>query len=592
MAQDVFVPPVPKGIARDGGKVRTPAHEIPFPDEEGTWMRVRSERFDILSNASEERTRELVAEVETLAAALMRASERFAPPRTRATVFVFDRRRDSQPYFDLLFAQENAKATGAYVRYDGGGTMIIDGSRRAGPLRRDPGIRTAMHELLHDLLQQNGGGAPLWIEEGLAEYFSHARVDGDRVTAGDPIRQHLLLLNQRIPMTLEQLFAVKTESKEGSSTWFYAQSWAAVHWLIGTDQQAFFAFLRDVEHGMPVPDALRTHYGRSVAELESAIRWRSPISRRVGLQGSRAAEPTAPKSVDRPTLLFELGRFLSHIAGAENEAQRHYREALRIDPKHARTLAAVGELEAAVAAAPDDPAVHLLYAETLLTTAIGPFAGIFEPVAGDREKFRKARSLAERALTLGTETLDGGEGTARGIIGTTFLVESDLAPGIAQLEQARTLLPQRMDFALNLYAMYLRAGDRAKADALFATAFENARDKQTIFAARNALVISETARANDLATSGKLDEAAAIVRELASTMTDPAGRREMEMHAAKLEQTSAVNRHILQYNEAIALANRGKNREAIKVLEELLKVATDSSVVHDATKLRTELKKR
>ena len=102
MAQDVFVPPVPKGIARDGGKVRTPAREIPFPDEEGTWIRVRSERFDILSNASEERTRELVAEVETLAAALMRASERFAPPRTRATVFVFDRRRDSQPYFVRL----------------------------------------------------------------------------------------------------------------------------------------------------------------------------------------------------------------------------------------------------------------------------------------------------------------------------------------------------------------------------------------------------------------------------------------------------------------------------------------------------------
>ena len=592
-AQDVFVPPVPKGIARDSGKVRTPAREIPFPDEEGTWIRVRSERFDILSNASEERTRELVAEVETLAAALMRASERFAPPRTRATVFVFERRRDSQAYFDLLFAQENAKATGAYVRYDGGGTMIIDGSRRTGPLRRDdPGIRTAMHELLHDLLQQNGAGAPLWIEEGLAEYFSHAQVDGRRLTAGDPIRQHLLLLNQRVPMTLEQLLAVKTESKEGSSTWFYAQSWAAVHWLIGTDQQAFFAFLRDVERGTPVPDALRTHYGRSVAELDTAIRWRSPISRKVVLQGGRAAEPSAPQAVDRPTLLFELGRFLSHIAGAENEAQRHYREALRLDPKHARTLAAVGELEAAVAAAPDDPGVQLLYAETLLTTAIGPFAGIFEPVAGDREKFRKARALAERALTLGIESLDGGEGTARGIIGTTYLVESDLAPGIAQLEQARTLLPQRTDFALNLYAMYLRAGDRAKANALFAAAFENARDKQTIFAARNALVVSETARANDLATSGKLDEAAAIVRELASTMTDPNARREMELHAAKLEQTAVVNRHILQYNEAIALANRGKNREAITLLDELLKVATDSSVIHDATKLRSELKKR
>lgn len=596
LAQDVFVPPVPKGIARDGGKVRTPAREIPFPAEDATWIRVRSERFDVLSNATEGRTRELVAEVETLAAALMRTSKRFEPSRTRASVFVFDRRRESQPYFDLLFSQEDARQTGAYIRYEGnryegGGAMIVDSSRKSGPLRRDdPGIRTAMHELMHDLLRQTDSAPPLWLEEGLAEYFANARVDGERVTAGDPIRQHLVVLNQRAPMSLDELFAVKAESADATSSAFYAQSWAVVHWLMGTDQQAFFAFLHDVERGTAVPAALRTRYGKSVADVAAAIRWRGPLSKRVVLQGTRAADPPAAQPVGRATLLFELGRFLSHIAGAENESRRHYREALRIDPKHARTLAAVGELEAAVAAAPNDPAVHLLYAETLLTTAIGPFAGIFEPAAGDHEKFRKARSLAERALTLGT----ADEGTARGILGTTFLVEKKegLTPGIAELERARALIPRRMDFALNLYAMYLRSGDRAKAAALFAAAFENARHKQIIFAARNALVVSETSRANALAASGKLDEAAAIVRQLAATVTDPIGRREMEQHAAQLESTSTVNRHILQYNDAIALANRGKNRDAIRLLDELLKIATDSSVIHDATKLRADLKKR
>lgn len=589
LAQDVFVPPVPKGIAREGGKVRTPIREIPFPGEDTTWIRVRSERFDVLSNTTEARTRELVAEVETLAAGLMRTSERFAPSRTRATVFVFDRRRESQPYFDLLFNMENAQPTGVYVRYEGGGAMIVDGSRKSVSLRRDPGIRTAMHELMHDLLRQADSAPPLWLEEGLAEYFAYARVDGERITAGDPIRQHLAVLRQRAPVSLEQLFAVKPETTEASSARFYAQSWAAVHWLMGTDQQAFFQFMHEVERGTPVPAALREHYGKSVADMAAAIRWRAPISKQVVLQTTRAAEAPPAHAIDRATLLFELGQFLSHIAGAEKEAQRHYREALRIDPKHARTLAAIGELEAAVAAAPDDPVVHLLYAETLMTTAMGPFAGIFEPAAGDHEKFRKARTLAERALTLG-----GEEGLARGILGTTYLVEKNegLTPGIAELERARALVPQRMDFALNLYSMYLRTGDRAKADALFAAGFENARDKQTIFAARNALVVSETARANALATSGKLDEAAAIVRQLAATMTDPMGRREMEQHAAKLESTSTVNRHILQYNEAIALANKGKNREAIELLDELLKVATDSSVIHDATKLRADLKKR
>src|SRR5207253_1143304 len=101
------------------------------------------------------------------------------------------RRHESQPYFDLLFGQENARNTGVYVRYEGGGTMIVDGSRKAPFRGDDPGIRTAMHELMHDLLRQDGSAPPLWLEEGLAEYFSNARVDGDRVTAGDPIREHV-----------------------------------------------------------------------------------------------------------------------------------------------------------------------------------------------------------------------------------------------------------------------------------------------------------------------------------------------------------------------------------------------------------------
>jgi tetratricopeptide (TPR) repeat protein len=592
-AQDVFVPPVPKGIARDGGRVRMPSGPIPFPDANATWIRVRSERFDILSDASEERTREIVSDVETLAAALTQRNERFAPSRRHAIVFIFEHRRESQPYFDLLFAQENARAVGAYVRYESGGTMIIDGSRKSGPLRRDdPGIRTAMHELLHDLLRQSESAPPLWLEEGLAEYFSNARVDGDRVIAGDPIREHLALLQRRVPMSLEELFAVKAESAAGTSTPFYAQSWAAVSWLISIDQEAFFAFLLDVEHGTRVATALRQHYGKSLQEMEDAIRWRKPNVRKVELEAKRATSTAQPTVVDRPTLLYELGRFLSHVAGAEAEVERHYREALRLDPKHARALAAVGDLEAAVAAAPNDAEVHLLYAETLLTTATGPFAGIFEPAAGDAERFRKARAVTERAIALGTANIDEGEGIAYGILGTTYLVESDLTPGIAALERARKLVPQRMDFALNLYAMYLRVGDRAKADALFAAAFENARDKQTIFAARNALVVSETTRANTLAANGKLDEAAAIVRTLAAATADPNGRRELELSAAKLEGTAAVNRHIITYNEAISLSNKGRNREAIQLLDELLQVATDAAVVSDATKLRADLRKR
>jgi tetratricopeptide (TPR) repeat protein len=577
-AQDVYVPPVPIGIAGEG-QVRRPQGPIPFPSPERRWIRLRSARFDVISSANDIRTRDIAADLDTLASALIRANPRFAPAATPATVFVFDKRRESQPYFDLLFARQNARATGAYVRHGGGGTMFVDASSRG---RFE---RTAMHELIHDLLRQQDVTPPLWLEEGLAEYFSNAEVRKGKVTAGVPIREHLTLLRLKPPMPLAQLFAMTPDSPAAASTAFYAQSWSVVDALMVSGPETFFTFLRDMESGTPAADALRTHYKQSVADLEAGLR-RPSLTRLTVFEGTPSVAATATP-LDRATVLFELGSFLSHVAGAERESQRHYEEALKIDPRHARTLAAIGEFERAVAAAPDDPEVHLLYAESLLSTAIGAFAGTFTPIEGDTVKFRKARALAEHALTVG-----GNEARARGILGTTYLVEPDLAPGITQLERALALAPQRTDVALNLYAMYLRTGNRAKADALFASVFEHARDKQTIFAARNVFVTAETERANALAQSGKLEEAAAVVHALAAKTPDALSRRDLERQADNLLAIAATNRDILTYNRAIELTNQGKTREAVKVLDELLGIAKDATVIKDATTLRNELKKR
>lgn len=577
VAQDVYVPPVPIGIAGEG-RVRTPQGPIPFPSDKTEWIRVRSPRFDVISSADPDRTRDIVGDLDTLGTALERANPS-RPAQTPATVFIFGNRRESQPYFDLLFAKENARATGAYVRHHGGGTMFIDGSRRG---RFE---RTAMHELVHDLLRRNGIAPPLWLEEGLAEYFGNADVRNGRVTAGEALKEHVAILKQKPLMSIDQLLAVQFESDAASTSVFYAQSWAAVDWLMSLNADAFFPFLRDVADGTAIASALQTHYKVSIRDVDVAIR-RRDNSTLLAVLKSIAPATTEAEPLPRATVLYELGAFLIHVAGAEKEAQRHFAEALRVDPKHARTLAAIGRFEEAIAAAPNDPHVHLLYAESLLATALGDFAGVFTALKEDEPRFRKARALAEHALTL-----DPDEARARGILGTTYSVERDLTPGIAQLEKALSLAPQRVDLALNLYAMYLRTGAREKADALYATHFEHAREKQTIFAARNVLVTSETERANALAQSGKLAEAATIVRSLAANTADPAGRRELERQAAQLESTDAVNREITAYNEAIALTNKGKNREALKVLDELLKSATDAEVIRDATALRNELKK-
>jgi tetratricopeptide (TPR) repeat protein len=286
-------------------------------------------------------------------------------------------------------------------------------------------------------------------------------------------------------------------------------------------------------------------------------------------------------------LIFELGRFLTRVGGAEKEATRYFEEALRLDPKHAPSLAALGRFEEAIAADPNDAAVHLTYAEWLLGNALGDFAGIFQAGVEHEESFRKARELAFHALSLGTD-----EARARGVIGVSHLVEEDLASGIAELERAHALAPARADYAIHLYAMYLLRGERSKADVVYKDLVERARDPQVGFAARNVRLRIETDRANALAKAGDLEAAAAIIREISASVEDGPARTELERHADQLTALGVVNRHIAMYNRAVGLSNKGRTREAAAVLDELLAVATDPGVVKDAKSLRKSLKAR
>jgi hypothetical protein len=102
----------------------------------------------------------------------------------------------------------------------------------------------------------------------------------------------------------------------------------------------------------------------------------------------------------------------------------------------------------------------------------------------------------------------------------------------------------------------------------------------------------ESDRASELAKTGKVDEAAAVVRRIAAGTPDPKARQELEAEALRLEGIGLVNRHITMYNDAIALSNTGRTREALKVLDQLLAAATDPLVVRDAKKLKAELGKK
>jgi len=254
-----FVPPVPKTIGGGRGVHRT--KEIPLPDAKEPWVRARSPHFVTLSSASEWRTREVVGQLEMVAAALQQVSPRFAANGEPTRVLLFARGRDAGPYFDLLLGH---RSSGAFVRTpDGAGTMLLDGSRPFAD-------RAVFHELVHNLLANSGSRLPLWLEEGVADYFSTAEVKDNTVRFGSQIREHFAILRTRPLMPVTDLFAIDASSPVANTGYFYAESWAVVDWMMRRDRAAFYQFMNDAEAGRPQVEAFRERF-RTAPETASRI---------------------------------------------------------------------------------------------------------------------------------------------------------------------------------------------------------------------------------------------------------------------------------------------------------------------------------
>ncbi|PYQ88320.1 MAG: hypothetical protein DMG03_04295, partial [Acidobacteria bacterium] len=93
------------------------------------------------------------------------------------------------------------------------------------------------HEYAHLLVHTAVRDVPVWLNEGLAEYYSTFALKngGRQADIGRPIARHVQLLRERL-LPVAQLLAVDQTSalyNEGERrSIFYAESWALTHYLL------------------------------------------------------------------------------------------------------------------------------------------------------------------------------------------------------------------------------------------------------------------------------------------------------------------------------------------------------------------------
>lgn len=146
-----------------------------------------------------------------------------------------------------------------------------------------PTFRRFEHELTHRFLDTEIHEAPPWLEEGLAEYYSTLRLDGDQVVLGElPVKRVLVdelrvrgglidrFVDERVMVSelpsLDELLAAdyQTFHAPGREAAFYVAAWALVHMLESRSpwyRQRLSSFTHALASGAPVEQTWRASFG-------------------------------------------------------------------------------------------------------------------------------------------------------------------------------------------------------------------------------------------------------------------------------------------------------------------------------------------
>ncbi|MFP5286752.1 MAG: tetratricopeptide repeat protein [Thermoanaerobaculia bacterium] len=563
-----------------------------LPRQKDEWIEVRSANFTLFSNAGARNTTRIGADLERLRTALAQLMPRLTLSSPYPTsIFVFGNASSFKPY-QRVFEGKSLNVGGYFMSRELGNFVAIDGNPKG------DGTAIIYHEYLHYVLRNNYASLPLWLNEGLAEYYSTFEVTENEAKIGLPLVDHLRWLRGNKLIPLPTLLAINESSPEYNENerrgGFYAQSWALVHYLLAGKperREQAVRYLQLLQDGAPLDTAFQRSFGDAAA-LERELRTyvqsyafsfsRAPIRSEADL--SLQVLPMA-----WPDVLTRLGDLLVNIGPEHHEeAAKHFRAALEAKPGHGPALAGLGQIEEeagrlseaqafyeqATRGAPDDFLVQYRYGRNLLE------------IDQSTASLAQARAALAKAAELRPEF---GEAWAR--LGYTWTGAETLPPeAVRAQETAHRLLPSRMDVAHNLAVVYAQTGQRQKAEEVIARMIAARAPDNYVENAREAIVEEDHRRAEDLVGQQKLEEALPLLEQVRDRTQRAEKRTALEARITEIRNVLEFNRFADRYNEAVRLANQGDRKGAIAVLEPLVESTKNPDQARQAREMIEALK--
>ena len=243
---------------------------------ESEWIQGRSSHFTLVSNAGVEAASEAALRFEQI-----RGAFRQALPAAKTD--------PGQPIVILAVKDEESLRELLPQYWERSSSLKPAGVFLAGPerhyvalrldVRGSTPYRTLYHEYCHLLLRLNHPRVPLWLSEGLAEFYAHTRISEDGIAVGLPSQAHVSRLRSEKMLPLRTLFAVDRKSahynEAQKASIFYSQSWAMTHYLMTAgrgegSQSPIDELLGHMQRGVRSEQAVQMALG-ALPELEDNL---------------------------------------------------------------------------------------------------------------------------------------------------------------------------------------------------------------------------------------------------------------------------------------------------------------------------------
>lgn len=430
------------------------------------WIQLSTKNLNIVSNASEDDTRELALKIEQFHFIFTKlfgiGTEGFLP----VTVIAFKSDSSFKP-FKPLYNGKPANISGYFQSSEDENLIALTTS---GYSEERP-LATIFHEYTHLLNSYTPRQWPMWLKEGLAEVYSTFDLKKKEVTLGAAISSHVLLLRENKFIPLAALFTVGHDSpiynerdKQGI---FYAESWALTHYLMygnnGVRRPQLVDFAKLINAGMEPAQAFTQAFKTDAVTMEKELRryissgsYQMIIYKFSTIEGE---QDVTVRPLSDAEVQFHLGNLLMRTRRMD-EAETYMKQAIALDASLARPYEGLGFIEMRrnhydkaldyfkQAAAHDSKNffAHYYYAEALQREAQGGFKA--DTAAKMINELRMAIKLrpqfAQSYYLLGFAIMASG---------------GNLKEGLDAMQTALRLAPQNKHYLLTLARIQMNMND-------------------------------------------------------------------------------------------------------------------------------------